>query len=45
MKSQLALFVSKINTTHVQMALVIVALALLVIGAGAVEDFGGIVRR
>lgn len=44
MKNQFVLFVSKINTTHIQMALLVIALALLVLGAGAVDDFGGIGR-
>jgi hypothetical protein len=45
MKNQIVLFVSKINMTHIQMALLVVALVLLVVGAGAVEDFGGIGRK
>lgn len=45
MKNRVILTVSKINTTHIQMALMVIALALLVVGAGAIDDFGGIVRR
>ena len=45
MKNQIAQWVSKVNSNHVQMVLAIVVLALLVIGAGAPEDFGGIARR
>jgi len=45
MKNQVTLFVSKINTTHIQVALMVIALALLVLGAGAVDDFGGGLRR
>jgi hypothetical protein len=45
MKNRLVLFASKINTTYIQMALMVIALALLVLGAGAVDDFGGTLRR
>lgn len=38
------LFTSKINKTHVQFAFMLVALVLLVLGAGAPEDIGGIGR-
>jgi hypothetical protein len=44
MKNQIAVFVSKINMTHIQMIILVVALALLVLGSGAVEDFGHIGR-
>ena len=37
-------FGAKINKTHLQLAFMILALAMLVIGAGAPEDVGGIVR-
>ena len=39
--NQLALFVSKINKTHLQYALMLLALVMLVLGAGAPEDVGG----
>jgi hypothetical protein len=37
-------FGTKINKTHLQFAFMILTLALLVIGAGAPEDVGGIGR-
>lgn len=40
--NQLVLFSSKINKTHIQYALMLIALAMLVLGAGAPEDVGGI---
>jgi len=39
---QLLFSVSKINKTHVNFAISLLALALLVLGAGAPEDVGGI---
>jgi hypothetical protein len=45
MKNHLVLFASKINMTHIQIALMLVILAMLVVGAGAIDDFGGIARR
>lgn len=45
MKNQLVLLASKITMTHIQMILLVVALALLVLGAGAIDDFGGATRR
>jgi hypothetical protein len=44
MKNQVVIFVSKINKTHIQMALMLVVLAMLVLGAGAVDDFGHVGR-
>jgi len=44
MKNQIVLWSSKINTTHIQLVIMLVALALLVLGSGAVEDFGHIGR-
>lgn len=38
---QLAVLVSKINKTHLQYALMLLALVMLVLGAGAPEDVGG----
>ena len=38
------LFTSKINKTHVQFAYMLLALVLLVLGAGAPEDIGGVGR-
>ena len=40
--SHLVLPLSKINKTHLQIAFMILTLALLVLGAGAPEDLGGI---
>ncbi len=40
--SRLALPLSKINKTHLQIAFMILTLALLVLGAGAPEIVGGI---
>ena len=37
----LALSVQKINRQHIQLALVILTLAMLVLGVGAPEDGGG----
>lgn len=42
--SQLVLFSTKINKTHIQFVLMLVSLALLVLGAGAPEDVGGATR-
>jgi hypothetical protein len=47
MKNKLALFtlsISKINRQHVQLFFVILSLAMLVIGAGAPDDGGGVGR-
>ncbi len=35
-------FASKINKTHLQFVLMLVALTMLVLGAGAPEDVGGV---
>ncbi len=42
--SHFALFASKINRQHVQLALAILALAMLVLGIGAPVDGGGIIH-
>ena len=42
--NQFVLFTSKINKTHIQFAFMLLALALLVLGAGAPEDVGGSAR-
>jgi hypothetical protein len=42
--NQTVFFASKINKTHLQFALMVVALALLVLGAGAPEDFSKVGR-
>ncbi len=39
-----ALFSTKINKTHLQFAFMLLTLVLLVLGAGAPEDIGGIGR-
>jgi hypothetical protein len=39
--NQFILSASKINKTHVQYAFMLLALAMLVLGAGAPEDVGG----
>ena len=39
--SQFVLFGTKINRQHVQLALTIIALAMLVLGVGAPVDGGG----
>jgi|RhiMetdeSRZDD1v2_1073273.scaffolds.fasta_scaffold24889_3 hypothetical protein len=39
--SQIVLAGSKINRTHLQYALMLLALAMLVLGAGAPESVGG----
>ena len=44
MKNQTIVLFSKINKTHIQMFLMLVTLAMLVLGAGAVEDFGHVGR-
>jgi len=41
MKSQLILLSTKINRQHLQLALTIVALVMLVLGVGAPMDGGG----
>lgn len=38
----LALSLSKINKSHLQIALMILTLVMLVLGAGAPEDVGGV---
>jgi hypothetical protein len=38
------LAVSKINKTHIQFAFMLIALVMLVLGAGAPEDIGGVGR-
>lgn len=40
--NQFALFASKINKNHIQFIMMLVALAMLVLGAGAPEDIGGV---
>ncbi len=40
--ARLAIFSSKINRQHMQLAFVILALAMLVLGIGAPSDGGGI---
>lgn len=42
--NRFALFASKINKTHIQFAFMILALVLLVLGAGAPEDIDGVGR-
>jgi hypothetical protein len=42
--NSLALSLSKINKTHLQFALMIVTLVMLVLGAGAPEEVGGVGR-
>ena len=37
-----ALSITKINKTHLQFALMLLTLVMLVLGAGAPEDVGGI---
>jgi len=47
MKNTINLFVlsfTKINKTHLQYALMLLTLVMLVLGAGAPEDVGGIGR-
>ena len=39
-----ALSITKINKTHLQFALMLLTLVMLVLGAGAPEDVGGIGR-
>jgi len=39
--NQFVLATSKINKTHIQYAFMLLALAMLVLGAGAPEDVGG----
>jgi hypothetical protein len=40
--NQFALSITKINRTHLKFALMLLALVMLVLGAGAPEDIGGI---
>ncbi len=40
--AQIALFSTKINKQHVQLAFAVLALAMLVLGIGAPSDGGGI---
>jgi hypothetical protein len=42
--AQLHLSFSKINKTHIQLILAVLMLAMLVLGASAPEDFGGVGR-
>jgi hypothetical protein len=42
---QLSLAINKINRQHVQLAFALIALALLVLGAGAPEEGGGIIGK
>lgn len=42
--NSIALSFSKINKTHLQFALMILTLVMLVLGAGAPEDVGGVGR-
>ena len=39
--NQAGLSLSKINKTHLQFALMLITLVMLVLGAGAPEDIGG----
>jgi hypothetical protein len=39
--NQVVLSVSKINKTHIQFAMMLLAIVMLVLGAGAPEDVGG----
>lgn len=39
--NNIVLLASRINKTHIQMFFIVVSLAMLVLGAGAAEDFGG----
>ena len=43
--SNIAFFASKVNPRHLQVVWMFLALAMLVIGAGAPEDAGGIGNR
>jgi hypothetical protein len=40
--SQIVLFTSKFNKTHLQFIMMLLALTMLVLGAGAPEDIGGV---
>ncbi len=40
--NQIAVSFTKINKTHIQFILMLLALVLLVLGAGAPEDIGGV---
>ncbi len=42
--NQIVFFATKINKTHLQFALMLLVLTMLVLGAGAPEDIGGIGR-
>ncbi len=42
--NNLVLSLSKINKTHLQFALMVVTLVMLVLGAGAPEEVGGVGR-
>ncbi len=42
--NSLALSLTKINKTHLQFALMVLTLVMLVLGAGAPEDVGGVGR-
>ena len=42
--NSITLSLSKINKTHLQFALMILTLVMLVLGAGAPEDVGGVGR-
>jgi hypothetical protein len=47
MKNKIARFslsISKINKNHLQIAFTVLALAMLVLGAGAPDDVGGLGR-
>jgi hypothetical protein len=39
--NQFVLSISRMNKTHLQFALMLIALVMLVLGAGAPEDVGG----
>jgi hypothetical protein len=39
--NQFVLSISRINKTHLQFAMMLIALVMLVLGAGAPEDVGG----
>jgi hypothetical protein len=42
--NQIAVSLTKINKTHLQFALMLLTLVMLVIGAGAPEEVGGVGR-
>lgn len=42
--NHIVLFASKVNKSHIQFAFMILALVMLVLGAGAPEDIDGVGR-